>query len=327
MLLRIARVRSSFLKSSISPVFLVLCAVIFLYVNYTTWSLPNSIHHNTPPPLIPTTTPATTTGIPRILWYKHGPQGLSDQAKEYLAFCLKNNPGYESKLLTDESGDAYVQENFAAHRPDIVELYLSLKIPILKADLLRHLLLLREGGIWNDLDVSCGETPIDDWIPERYKKETDLVVGWEFDVGWGDNFVREFETWTIMAKQNSPHLSMVINDTVQGLHDLSVEKNVTISELTIELLGDGGVVDMTGPRRMTWSIMKSLKSTLQNGFEESDTYNLTEPMLVNDVLIMPGFSFAASSNHYAEDDPVGPALVTHHYAGSWKNEHGGETKQ
>ena len=50
--------------------------------------------------------------------------------------------------------------------------------------------------------------------------------------------------------------------------------------------------------------------------------NLYEPKLIGDVLILPGFSFAASINHYKEEE--GPALLTHQCAGSWRNEHGGE---
>lgn len=62
-------------------------------------------------------------------------------------------------------------------------------------------------------------------------------MGWEFDVRWGDNFVHKFATWTIMAKKESPHLSVVIDDIVEGLRNLAREKNVTIADLTIELLG------------------------------------------------------------------------------------------
>jgi alpha 1,6-mannosyltransferase len=93
--------------------------------------------------------------------------------------------------MTDILGDIYVKETFKS-RPEIIETYLALPIPILKADLLRYLLLHTEGGIWSDLDVSCEDVPIHDWIPAQYKKEASLVVGWEFDIGWGDNVVRQF---------------------------------------------------------------------------------------------------------------------------------------
>lgn len=231
--------------------------------------------------------------------------------------CLSKNPTFKAELLTDDSGDLYVKEHFA-HRPDIVETYLALPIPILKADILRYLILLAEGGIWNDLDVSCEGVPIRDWVPEQYKKDAALVVGLEFDVGWGNNFQRQFATWTMMAKPGSPHLSVVIDDILEGLRLKTEEHNVTVGGLTKTMIGD--VVDMTGPRRMTYSIIKSL------GIESMDRNisSLVEPKLIGDVLVLPGYSFALSANHYAADDIQGPALVTHHYAGSWKNEHGGE---
>lgn len=57
---------------------------------------------------------------------------------------------------------------------------LSKPISILKADLLRYPLLFAKGGILSDLDVSCEDTPIQDWIPEKYKKNANLILGWEF---------------------------------------------------------------------------------------------------------------------------------------------------
>jgi alpha 1,6-mannosyltransferase len=49
---------------------------------------------------------------------------------------------------------------------------------------------------------------------------------------------------------------------------------------------------------------------------------LLEPKLIGDVLILPGNSFGALQNGFPQNE--GPTLVTHHYAGSWKNDHGGE---
>lgn len=57
---------------------------------------------------------------------------------------------------------------------------------------------------------------------------------------------------------------------------------------------------------------------------EESTWFITEPAMLEDVLILPGYSFAWSMNTYEETVVVGLPLVKHHYAGSWKNEHGGE---
>jgi alpha 1,6-mannosyltransferase len=117
-------------------------------------------------------------------------------------------------------------------------------------------------------------------------------VGWEFDVGWGDGFMRQFATWTIMARPGSPHLSMVLDDIMEGLREKTEEYNVTIADMTWTMVGD--VVDLTGPRRMRRSILKSLKATLRDEFDERSIAAISEPKLVGDVLILPVYSFALS---------------------------------
>jgi alpha 1,6-mannosyltransferase len=121
-------------------------------------------------------------GIPKIIWYKLGPRGLSEEAKNWTDSCITPNPEYDAHFMTDESSDEYVRTAFA-ERPDIVTNYLALPVPIWKADLLRYLLLWDQGGIWFDLDVSCEGIPIDEWIPPEYKGNTSLVVGWELTMG------------------------------------------------------------------------------------------------------------------------------------------------
>ncbi|KAE8443790.1 hypothetical protein EG329_001384 [Mollisiaceae sp. DMI_Dod_QoI] len=266
---------------------------------------------------------APTTGIPMKIWYKLGPNGLSKQSREWIDTCLRQNPTYQFQFMTDVSSDMYVKAHFAS-RPDIVDTYLSLPIPILKADLLRYLLLFVEGGIWSDVDVSCEDIPIRDWIPNQYREKAGLVVGWEFDIGWGDNVVRQFATWMMMAKPRSPHLLVVIDDILEAVHRKTEEYNVTISGLTLKMIGD--VVDFTGPRRMTNSVLKSLAASLDvNKLEVRSFAGLEEEKLVGDVLILPGYSFAASSNQYERNQThLVQKLVTHHFAGSWKNDRGGE---
>jgi hypothetical protein len=116
---------------------------------------------------------------------------------------------------------------------------------------------------------------------------------------------------------------MVIEDILEGLREKTTEYNVPIADLTWTMVGD--VVDLTGPRRMTRSILKSLNATLGDQFDERSIAALYEPKLVGDMLILPGYSFSLSANHYKPEHKQGPALVTHHYEGSWKNDHGGQT--
>jgi len=65
---------------------------------------------------------------------------------------------------------------------------------------------------------------------------------------------------------------------------------------------------------------------LNRTVDAHDMMELVQPKLIEDVLVMPGRSFAASANKYKpeEEERLPPQLVTHHYAGTWKNKDGGE---
>jgi alpha 1,6-mannosyltransferase len=275
----------------------------------------------------PTHTPEPTyTGIPKKIWYKLGPHGISPDIRAWTDTCIHQNPDYQVRFLDDSSDDDYVRTAFSS-RPDIVEMYLGLNVPIFKADILRYLLLYDQGGIWSDLDISCEGIPIDSWIPAEYKDSAGLVVGWEFDWGWPGKYVRQFTSWTIMSRPKSPHLMQVIDDILSALHQKLDEHNTTIPNATLTMIGD--VVDFSGPRRLTFGVYKSLGKMLNRTVDESDFRAILKPKLLGDVLVLPGKSFAASSNTYSEEEEgvLGPRLVTHHYAGTWKNEKGGEKRR
>ncbi|KAL5867230.1 hypothetical protein ACKVWC_011114 [Pyricularia oryzae] len=283
-----------------------------------------------PPPLAQetTTTAASSSGptavaaLPQKLWYKLGPAGLKDDLKPHVDSCVSKNPGFKVEFLTDESGDAFVKRHFAALRPDMVANFLAIRIPIIKADLLRYLILYEFGGVWNDLDVSC-EAPISEWVPKQYKDQANIVVGLEFDV---DQWVRQFASWTIMAKPKSPHMMMAVQDCLEGLVAKAKERKVGgIQDLRLDMVDD--IVDVSGPRRLTRGILKSLSNTLNETVGDGEIANVKEPRLLGDVLVLPDYAFADTMNQQHGDKKTGRKLVVHHYAGSWKNEDGGERHQ
>ncbi|KAH8668680.1 hypothetical protein BX600DRAFT_510750 [Xylariales sp. PMI_506] len=294
-------------------------SVFFFYLWFSYGHRPSLLASTLGLPSPSSLAPLDTT-IPKKLWYKLGPSGLNAETREWTRSCIEGNPGYQAEFFTDASGDAYVEKMFA-DRPDIVSSYLDLTIPIVKADLLRYLILFAEGGTWSDLDVSC-EVPMDKWIPSRFQDQAGMVVGWEFDGGLSDAYIRQFASWTIMAKPRLNHLDTVIRDIVQAIQDVAIKHNVSVAEIKLNMIGD--VVDFTGPRRLTRGVMKSVEQQLNRTVDIHTLSNITQPKMIEDVLIMPGFAFAASTNTYDAQVELGPTLVTHHYAGSWKNEHGGE---
>ncbi|KAI3395444.1 hypothetical protein diail_1307 [Diaporthe ilicicola] len=325
----------------------VLSVAILLLYHLRTWSLgyqasptplasaeppgtSETLHPHQPeqPPQPPPPPAPKPTGIPKKIWYKLGPKGLSDDARGWTKTCISQNPEYHAEFLTDQSADEFVQDRYKS-RPDIVDTYMALTVPILKVDLFRYLLLYAEGGVWFDLDATCEGIPIDKWVPEGV--DPDLVVGWEFDAGFHFEFDRQFTTWTVMAKKGAYHLLAVADDLVHAMSDLARANNVTISQLNMEMVGD--VVDFSGPKRFARSVMKIVEAEANasddgwGGIGGWEPYHeILEPKLAGSVLILPGYALAASYNTYEEEDKekVGPSLVVHHYAGTWKNEYGGE---
>ncbi|ROW01689.1 hypothetical protein VSDG_02183 [Cytospora chrysosperma] len=279
--------------------------------------VPKKPQKQQPPP------PQEPQGTPKKIWYKLGPRGLNDDTRRCTETCITQNPQYHVEFLTDQSADDFVKDK-CADRPDIVKTYLALTVPILKADLLRYLLLFAEGGVWFDLDVWCEGIPIDEWVPEEFKEGANLVVGWEFDAGFDFVFRRQFTTWTVLARKGVGHLMTVVNDILRSMADVAKAHNVTVAGLTMDMVGD--IIESTGPRRFKRSVSKSLKRSLGKTFGWADYFEILEPKMVGDVVIFPGYALSAEVNRYEEkyQDRVGLSLVTHHYAGSWKNKYGGE---
>lgn len=249
--------------------------------------------------------------LPAKLWQKSGPMGISPERQGEVNSWLNKNPSLRHEILTDRSADEYVREQFANY-PHILDLYLSLPVPILKADLLRQLILYADGGIWSDLDVTCHE-PIDTWIPEQFKSQASVVVGLEFDG-------IQFSSWTVMSKPRTSHIVAVIEYVIRELKASAARHNVTTANLSMEMISD--VVDVTGPQAMTRAIFQNLELEMGVPMGRDNITNITQPTLFQDVLVLPNAAFAAGQGGWPKDR--GPYLVEHHYAGSWKNKAGGE---
>ncbi|PYH91264.1 hypothetical protein BO71DRAFT_401537 [Aspergillus ellipticus CBS 707.79] len=262
----------------------------------------------------PTPTP-TPTGIPLKLWQKAGPRGLIPPTPEYISTWTTLNPTLRHEILTDGSSAAYVTNAYASLWPEVSLLYEAIQVPIVKADLLRLLILYADGGIWSDLDVGC-DRAVEEWgVLEtgRNDGEVSVVVGLEFD-GW------QFASWTVMAAAGSVHVRAAIEYVMGQMGRIAAEHNVTVEGVTMEMIPD--VVDASGPQAMTVAILQSLSRELGETVGRANISQVREPTLLGDVLVLPQAAFAARQGGYPTDQ--GPYLVSHHYAGSWKNEQGGE---
>ncbi|KAL4885265.1 hypothetical protein BJY04DRAFT_180509 [Aspergillus karnatakaensis] len=271
--------------------------------------------------IVPLLSHQAAPDFPAKIWHKCGPKGLTEQAQKLIDQWLEKNPNFRHELLTDDSGDQYVRENYA-YWPEVLETYMALTVPILKADFLRVLILYADGGIWSDLDVS-DEFPVSDWIPEKLAKDTkknpiNVVVGIEFD-GY------QFTSWTVMAKPHLQHFKAVIEYVVKELKTAALENKVPLSGLTKPMLVNPDVVGVTGPQAITMALLQSVSEEVGRQVTKDEVRGLKEPKLVGDILVLPQAAFAALQGGMPKDQ--GPYLVSHQYAGSWKNDAGGEEGQ
>lgn len=257
------------------------------------------------------------SNIPDKVWHSAKTDDISENQRKWVNSWSSTTPECRQELLTDRSGEAFVRAYYQETRPDIVEVIETLSIPILRADLLRYLIVLAEGGYWSDLDVTL-EKPLSDWVPTEYKDQNiDMIVGLEFDFAYRGpeaEVASQFCNWVFAAQPSSRNLLVIVNAVINKLKEIAKTNNVSISGITLEMLKD--VVNVTGPKIMTIAILQSLGQLLNRTVDDRDFSGIKHPKMVGDVLIMPGVSFAAAQNGFPADQ--GDVLVTHHYEGSWK---------
>ncbi|KAH7064379.1 nucleotide-diphospho-sugar transferase [Paraphoma chrysanthemicola] len=275
---------------------------------------------------------SSTSLIPKKIWqtWKVGPLGFeqrdSDSAKTWPA----KNPTYRYEVLTDDNALEYLEWHYGVHglnRPDFVDLYRELNITIIKADLLRYLVMYAEGGVYADIDVEALR-PVERFIPERYSpEEIDMIVGVEIDEPAFANHpilgskCMSFCQWTFAAKPRLPVMIRLIENIQDWLHELSEEKGVAIPELQLDF---NEVISGTGPSAFTKAVLEQM--TAQNHGKAvtwEPFHNLAESRLINGMLVLNVEAFAAGQGHSdsGNHDSRG-ALVKHHYhASGWPSKH------
>lgn len=195
--------------------------------------------------------------------------------------------------------------------------------PILRADFLRYLVLLVEGGVYTDMDTRPMQ-PIDVWIPEEFTNRVNIALGVEIDKGqgrlWRDMpWTVQMSQFTIMAKPNHPLLRHVV-DSVGDNVSRFLEEHGTNGKLPRLFFDD--VLGLTGPRIFTNAVFRYLSE--QTGFEMNgdEVSGIREPTLFADVLIFPINGFASGQQHSNSGTALDKtALVSHRWMSSWVPTH------
>jgi mannosyltransferase OCH1-like enzyme len=124
--------------------------------------------------------------IPNVVWQTWDDPRLGRTHARYLTRFRTMNPGWSFVLVDNAGCDAYMQRHYAGH--PILEVYRSARIGPLRTDIWRYALLLREGGVYCDVNKMM-TVPLDDLIaPNDHAviaaEDTPLVqpdVSWQTD--------------------------------------------------------------------------------------------------------------------------------------------------
>lgn len=250
---------------------------------------------------------------------------------------MELNAGYGYELLSDATATDYIHKFFPADA-DLLNTWAKVDDYILRADLIRYIALLGDGGIYSDMDTDCTR-PIADWLSPDLEEAADVVVGIEWDQraehAHKDRAdAAQFCSWTIMAKPGSKHMRHVVDVTLEKLRGAEHEGSIRAAN-------ESEVLRLTGPRASfllfvvsrtslvltCWSqgftdaLFRSMSLETGDPITATNISGLTSPKLFGSVLVMPISSFASGQDHegsmaWGNEQQ----LLSHHWSGfhTWK---------
>lgn len=276
-----------------------------------------------------------TQGFPKKIWqtWKIDPLEFEERDSTTAKTWLQKNPNFRYEVLTDTNDMGYVEQHFGPggfNRPDIVEMYRNINATIIKADLLRYMVMYAEGGVYADIDVEALK-PISRFIPDhRYdENDIDMVIGIEIDQpDFGNHPIlgkksQSFCQWTFMARPGLPVMLRLIENIMGWLDGLAKQQNLPIQEVMLDF---DQVISGTGPSAFTTAILAQMNLDRPAGTPEI-TWNvfheLDESKIVSRVLVLDVEAFAAGQGHSdSGNHNARGALVKHHYhASNWPSKH------
>ncbi|UNI21646.1 hypothetical protein JDV02_007619 [Purpureocillium takamizusanense] len=310
------------------PVYVACVLLIFIYFNIDAFPRITDDEQVPPPARLPGST------FPQKIWqtWKIDPLlfGITETVRA--TTWLQKNPQMRYEVITDSNEMTYVEEHFGpdgVNRPDIVEFYRNVKLPIIKADLLRYMILYSEGGVYADIDVEALK-PFHRFLPERHNEEDyDLVVGIEVDEPqFKDHPIlgqksQSFCQWTIIAKPRHPVMLKLVENIMKWYKGVAKKQRVPISRVELDF---DQVITGTGPSAFTSALLDEMNRQQPKGAAKvtwDDFHHMDESKVVGRVLVLTVEAFCAGQGHSDSGNHGSRgALVKHHYhASNWPSRH------
>lgn len=225
----------------------------------------------------------------------------------------------------------YVEEHFGPNgldRPDIIQFYRSVSLPIIKADLLRYMIMYAEGGVYADIDVEALK-PMHRFFPERHdENDYDMIVGVEIDQPeFRDHPIlgqksQSFCQWTIISRPRQPVMLKLIENIMTWLKRVAKEQHVSVSEVQLDF---DQVISGTGPSAFTTAVLEEMTKQAKRKKKVTwdEFHNLDESKIIGRVLVLNVEAFCAGQGHSDSGNHNSRgALVKHHYhASNWPSKH------
>ncbi|KAF9782550.1 hypothetical protein IL306_011662 [Fusarium sp. DS 682] len=242
------------------------------------------------------------------------------------------NPEWRWEVLTHATALGYVESHFGPHalnRPDIVEFFKKIESRIIKADLLRYLVMYVEGGLYADIDVEALK-PIREFIPDGFDEgDIDVVIGVETDEpDFKDHPIlgglsRSFVQWTFLCKPKLPIMMRIVESLMTNIQQLVKEQGVPLFEVKLDFYQ---IIGNSGPGLFTSLIMQHMQeiSNQKEPITWDTFHHLDQPKLASRVLVLPVKAFAACQTHSRSGKTykIPEALIKHHYgASNWTDWH------
>jgi len=272
--------------------------------------------------------------FPKKIWQSWKTDPLNFETRDFTTArtWTSKNPGYRYEVLTDFNDLVYVEEMFGAdglNRPDIVDFYKAVNATIIKADLLRYMIMYAEGGVYADIDVEALR-PIDRFVPARYNlADIDMVIGVEIDQPeFRDHPIlgsksMSFCQWTFMCRARLPVMLQLVENIMSWLSDIAGKQGVPVSDVELDF---DAVISGTGPSAFTGAVLNQMNKqagTFGAKITWDDFHAMDESKIVSRVLVLDVEKFAAGQGHSdSGNHNARGALVKHHYhASNWPSKH------
>ncbi|PYI21879.1 hypothetical protein BO99DRAFT_52528 [Aspergillus violaceofuscus CBS 115571] len=194
------------------------------------------------------------------------------------AYLQERNPGWGYTLMSDAKASKFVAEKFAAI-PEIAQIYESYPYHVLRADLLRYLLLYYYGGFYADMDIYPAR-PINECpaLQSILKPSMDasidsanvsLVLGVELDEPYASPQTMRYWRWTrsygliqytmYAPRRFSPLLREIIVRCLSHTRQYYRQHSGLLSRFSYD---KNAILGITGPDVLTDAVLDALSASL-----------------------------------------------------------------